>query len=79
VRAGDWKLIVRQSGANAVELFDVRNDPSETTNLAAEHPARVAELEAILARYHAEAMPPKDMPRPADFQAPAVWGLFDGF
>jgi arylsulfatase A-like enzyme len=79
VRAGDWKLIVRQNGENAVELFDVRNDPNETKNLAGAQPEKVAELRAILEKYQAEAVPPKDKPRPANFQAPAVWGLFDGF
>ncbi|MSU48662.1 MAG: DUF4976 domain-containing protein [Opitutus sp.] len=51
VRAGDWKLVeyyehtVAQSG-RAPELYNLRTDPSETKNLAATAPERVAALRA---------------------------------
>ena len=48
VRAGPWKAVKR--GANAIELFDLPNDPRELTNLAASHPAVVAEMQAIINR-----------------------------
>lgn len=49
-----WKLIVRDEGtkglddADPVELFNVERDPSETEDLAARDPKRVAELRGIL-------------------------------
>jgi len=44
LRTAEWKLI----DAPRVELYDVRSDPAETRNLAAERPAVVAELGARL-------------------------------
>jgi arylsulfatase A-like enzyme len=58
IRAGDWKLIeyfettLTGDGAPA-ELFNLRNDPAETTNLAAKEPKRVAELTKRLAEWRA--------------------------
>jgi arylsulfatase A-like enzyme len=47
VRAGDWKLARYEPGEEY--LFNLRDDPAEAHNRAAEEPARVAELEALLA------------------------------
>jgi arylsulfatase A-like enzyme len=86
VRAGDWKLIAKHNAPRgrrnagrrrrdpAVELFDLRNDPHETTNLAAKHPEKVEELRQRLAKFAAEAVPPKATPEPKSFEVPAVWG-----
>ena len=52
VRDGDWKLIVQRQDAKA-ELFNLANDPYETTDLAAKEPARVETLKALLARFAA--------------------------
>jgi arylsulfatase A-like enzyme len=41
IRSGDWKL-VHEKGSTA--LFDLAKDPSESADLAAVHPDRVAEL-----------------------------------
>ena len=49
VYRGDWKLIVRKGKNARTELFNLANDPLETTNLADKEPARVKELQAILA------------------------------
>ncbi|MCX7887521.1 MAG: sulfatase-like hydrolase/transferase [Verrucomicrobiae bacterium] len=46
VRDGDWKLIVSEDKA---ELFDLARDPNETTDLAANEPAKVAALRVKLA------------------------------
>ena len=50
VRDGDWKLIVSGAGAaEKTELFDLSNDPNETTTLAERHPEKLASLREALA------------------------------
>jgi len=57
VRKGDWKLIRRfEPSATAGyhdlrELFDLRNDVGETTNLAAKMPEKVKELDALIDQF----------------------------
>jgi len=46
VRMGKWKGVVPDAGP--MELFDLDNDLSETTNVAADHPDVVAQIEAYL-------------------------------
>lgn len=46
IRKGDWKLIKFWEGIH--ELYDLENDLGETTNLAAEMPDKVGELETLL-------------------------------
>ena len=43
VRDGKWKLLVQEDGSRP-QLYDILSDPSESTNLAARHPAIVARL-----------------------------------
>jgi uncharacterized sulfatase len=48
---GNWKLIVPHEPnvkGGKVELYDLSKDPTETMNLAAQHPDRVAELKKKL-------------------------------
>ncbi|MFO1140969.1 MAG: arylsulfatase [Amaricoccus sp.] len=45
IREGDWKLIWKTMLPQSVELYNIAEDPSETKNLAADHPAKVAELQ----------------------------------
>jgi arylsulfatase A-like enzyme len=60
VRAGDWKAIRRDlnPGPNAklqptaIELYDLKNDPSETTDVAASHPDIVKKLSQLMAGQH---------------------------
>ncbi|MFZ9979912.1 MAG: sulfatase [Opitutales bacterium] len=61
VRVGDWKLIhwIEDDG---VELFDLVNDPSEKTDLAARQPDRVKDLRAQLDAWRKET--DANMPRP---------------
>lgn len=47
VRSGDWKLL-EYFEDNRVELYNLRQDPSEQTDLAAAEPARARELRARL-------------------------------
>ncbi|HKD17414.1 MAG TPA: arylsulfatase, partial [Thermoanaerobaculia bacterium] len=48
VRQGDWKLVWKTFLPSSVELYDIPKDPSETKNVAAEHPDTVAALEKRL-------------------------------
>ena len=52
-----WKLI-RADLPDERWLFDLAADPTEQTNLAATRPAKVAELEALLAAHNAEQAEP---------------------
>lgn len=50
VRDGDWKLISHEKGdTQKVELFNLADDPKETTDLARQRPEKVAELQHIMA------------------------------
>ena len=62
VRKGDWKLIKFWEGI--YELYDLKNDLSESTNLAAEMPEKVKELETILLKQleETEAKLPRENP-----------------
>jgi arylsulfatase A-like enzyme len=58
LRQGDWKLIWRVTLPSRVELYDLAADPSETTDLAAQNPERVAALRARIEVLSREAVPP---------------------
>jgi arylsulfatase A-like enzyme len=45
VRKGDWKLVWRATLPSKVELFDLKEDPSEKINVADQHPDKVKELQ----------------------------------
>ena len=51
LRDSDWKLILtmQKGGGSKVELFNLANDPNETTDLAEAHPEKVTELETKMA------------------------------
>ncbi|MDP3459166.1 MAG: sulfatase-like hydrolase/transferase, partial [Hyphomonas sp.] len=57
VRAGDWKLQVDGKQGKSW-LFDLGNDPTESTNLAGSEPEKLAELQALLDRHHENARAP---------------------
>ncbi len=58
-----------------VELFNLKSDPYEKTNLAEAEPAKLAEMQARLDAYTRAAVPAKGGgPTPKDYKAPAVWG-----
>jgi arylsulfatase A-like enzyme len=51
-RVGDLKLVLQtKNKAEKSELYDLASDPNETQDLAAQLPAKVAELQAALAVY----------------------------
>ncbi len=72
--APDGKLEI---GGLQVELFNLAEDLSEKTNLAAKHPEKVKELRARLEVFAKQAVPPKAAPKAANFQSPKVWGEKD--
>ena len=47
----DYKLVVSGPGASDTELFNLRHDPAEQKNLAADEPAVVAALAEQLRRW----------------------------
>ncbi len=55
VRAGDWKLIrfygLGPDRADKLELYNLRDDLSETRNVAAQNPAKAAELNALITQF----------------------------
>jgi choline-sulfatase len=67
VTDGRWKAVRRQAGpkqperTKPTELFDLTADPSETTDVAEEHPDIVRRLEALMDREH---VPHPDWPLP---------------
>ncbi len=76
VRAGDWKLIeyyehTLTGTGRAPELFHLRTDPSETRDLAASEPARVASLRAHLAAFRASVQAQMPTVNPRHVPAPA--------
>ena len=48
IRQGDWKLIWRTLIPTTVDLYNLADDPSETKNLASEHPEKVTEIQKRL-------------------------------
>ncbi|MFM8272385.1 MAG: arylsulfatase B [Gemmata sp.] len=90
VRAGDWKLVVKsgaddpdgeepkkKDGKPSVELFNLRDDPYEKTNLADKNVDKVKELREKLAGFAKGAVAPKAKPRGKEFVTPKVWGEKD--
>ena len=73
VRAGDWKL-VEYLEDHRVELFNLRDDPGERTDLAAKMPEKAAELQTRLRtwRVSVDAAMPKPNPDFARSTRPAV-------
>lgn len=47
VRSGDWKLIMNNEGTD-IQLFNIKKDKYETTNVAGQEPATVAKLKERL-------------------------------
>ena len=57
VRLGDWKGIRKDifDGNLELELFNLKDDPREQSNVASANPAIVAQIEAIMRREHSPA------------------------
>ncbi len=69
VRKGDWKLIQRWEShpvyPETRELYNLREDIGETKNLASAHPEKVAELEALIAKFVKDTDALVPIPNPA--------------
>jgi hypothetical protein len=69
VHRGDWKLIRifhgGEHGAHRYLLFNLRDDLGEKTNLAAQQPERVRELDALMEKFLADTQAVVPMPNPA--------------
>lgn len=93
IRCGDWKLVCNGHLPGSsyfgppvtekrYELFNLRQDPNETNDLAQQHPDKVVELRNFLEIYYQQAVPVRMNPNqpPGGFgcwKAPPVWGVFD--
>jgi len=67
LRHADFKLV-------GTELFNLATDPAESTDVAADHPALVAQMKARLAELAAERPPLGDLPILMDPALPWVYG-----
>ena len=73
IRAGDWKLIEFFDGT-PVELYNLKEDLSETTNVANEHPELVQRLQQQLARWRKQVGARMPTPNPNyDPARAAIW------
>jgi arylsulfatase A len=55
VRKGSWKAVrvdVKKNPYAPVELYNLSEDPSETNNIASQHPEVVKEMEALMVKSH---------------------------
>lgn len=67
----------RGTKGEGVELFDLKNDPSEKNNLASSNPDKVRELQLKYEAFAKEAVAPKSAPKGKGFRTPKVWGQAD--
>lgn len=58
LRLGDWKLVWKASLPPKVELFDLAKDAGETTDLAAQEPGTVADLQSKVIALASQMAPP---------------------
>ena len=71
VRHGDWKLIWKTVLPSRLELFNLADDPNETSDLAEKEPAKVKELQARIEKLAAESAKPL-------FMQASVQAIFGG-
>jgi arylsulfatase A-like enzyme len=60
VREGTWKLLCEYDGTRP-QLYDLKTDPAEATNVARQNPDIVRRLSAALTQWH-ESLPPDNGP-----------------
>ena len=68
VTQGDWKLIrlffQGEAGAHRWQLFNLRDDPGEKSNLAAKEPARVQQMDVLIEKFLTETKAVQPIPNP---------------
>ena len=64
VRMGDWKLVESYETGRR-ELFNLRRDPGETHDLAAQHPRETSKLARLLDEYRRRVGAKMPLPKPA--------------
>ena len=69
VVAGDWKLIrifhAGDHGSHAYRLYNLKDDPGESHDLAAAQPGRVTQLDTLIERFLADTKAVTPRPNPA--------------
>ena len=65
IRHGQWKLVFAAKG-KGIELYDLKNDLSETNNVAGAHPEVVEKLTALMKRNIREGRSTPGAPQPAE-------------
>ncbi|WP_302576539.1 sulfatase family protein [Phocaeicola barnesiae] len=86
IRQGDWKLLLSASSGGwsaptptdtlaldslpPIQLYNMKDDPSETTNVEAEHPEIVSRLRALMAKYVREGRSTPGAPQKNDCEYP---------
>lgn len=86
IRQGDWKLLLSASSGGwsaptptdtlaldslpLIQLYNMKDDPSETTNVEAEHPEIVSRLRALMAKYVREGRSTPGAPQKNDGEYP---------
>lgn len=54
VRAGDWKAVNNSWPKGSVELYNLKTDPGETNNVAADHPDVLKRLDGYMKEAHVD-------------------------
>jgi len=86
IRQGDWKLLLSASSGGwsaptptdtlaldslpPIQLYNMKDDPYETTNVEAEHPEIVSRLRALMAKYVREGRSTPGAPQKNDGEYP---------
>lgn len=74
VRKGDWKLVWQATLPSQVELFNLAQDPGETTSLADRNRQKVAELQQRVETLAREAVPPLLLTEALGVVKPVLFG-----
>jgi arylsulfatase A-like enzyme len=73
------RLALNDGGRNepALQLFNLKDDPYEATDLSADHPERVEKMRAVLDQHISSAVPSEFSLDQTKGVSPKVWGVFE--